>query len=161
MRPFRNRWSARAAVAPLLAAACTFGGAPAAGGAAAADGGVRVAELSAVRGDVRLRRPESVEWAAARRGEALRPGDQILTPAGASATVAFDSGSTLAVAPGSLVRIAGAATGVRLEEGAVDVDWRGGARAGAGPADGGAPPGDFVVETRSARARVSREIVFQ
>jgi hypothetical protein len=121
----------------------------------------RVAVLSALSGDVRVKRADADEWVAAASGMALRAEDRMRTLARASATVTFESGSTLEVAESSLVTIAGpAASGVRLEKGAVDVDWPQAPRAGAGRPDGAAPA-EFVVETRTARARVSREVVFQ
>lgn len=115
----------------------------------------RTAALGAVSGDVRLRRPDSAEWAPAAAGTPLGPGDRIRTVAGASAQVVLEDGSTLAVSENSLVSLGGEAAGVRLEQGAVDVDWSPAARP-----DGG-PPADLVVETGAARTRVSREIVFQ
>jgi ferric-dicitrate binding protein FerR (iron transport regulator) len=108
-----------------------------------------------VSGDVRLKRPDSAEWVPAAAGTPLGPGDRIRTVAGASAEVVLEGGSTLAVSENSLLSLGGEAAGVRLEQGAVDVDWSPAARP-----DGGAPP-DLVVETGAARARVSREIVFQ
>jgi ferric-dicitrate binding protein FerR (iron transport regulator) len=115
----------------------------------------RTAALGAVRGDVRLKRPDSADWTAAAPGMPLGPGDRIRTVAGASAEVVLEGGSTLAVSENSLLTLGGETAGVRLERGAVDVDW-----SPAAPPDGGATPG-LVVETGAARTRVSREIVFQ
>lgn len=115
----------------------------------------RTAAMGPVRGDVRLKRPDSAEWVAATPGMPLGPGDRIRTVEGASAEVMLEGGSTLAVSENSLLSLGGEAAGVRLEQGAVDVDWSPGARP-----DGGAPA-DLVVETGAARTRVSREIVFQ
>jgi len=145
----------------LLLAACPAGTreAPAAAVPGAAPA---VAVLGPVSGDVSLKRADSDEWTAAASGLPLRAEDKLRTLAQSSATVTFESGSTLSISENSLLTIAGpASSGVRLEQGAVDVDWPRQPGAGrAHAADGGAP-GDFVVETRAARARVSREIVFQ
>ncbi|HEU4384043.1 MAG TPA: FecR domain-containing protein [Anaeromyxobacteraceae bacterium] len=115
----------------------------------------RTATLGPVRGDVRVKRPDSAEWLPAAAGTPLGPGDRIRTVAGASAQVVLEGGSTLAVSENSLLSLGGEAAGVRLEQGAVDVDWSPAPRP-----DGGAPA-DVVVETGAARTRVSREIVFQ
>ncbi|HYQ80554.1 MAG TPA: FecR domain-containing protein [Anaeromyxobacteraceae bacterium] len=115
----------------------------------------RTAVMGQVSGDVRLKRPDSAEWVTASAGMPLGPGDRIRTVAGASAEVVLEGGSTLAVSENSLLSLGGETAGVRLERGAVDVDWSPVPRA-----DGGAPA-DLVVETGAARTRVSREIVFQ
>ena len=116
----------------------------------------RVAVLGSMRGDVKLKRSDSADWTPATAGASLRPGDRIRTVADSSAEVVLEGGSTLQVSENSLLTLAGPATGaVRLEQGAVDVDWSPAVRP-----DGGAPA-DLVVETRAARTRVSREIVFQ
>jgi ferric-dicitrate binding protein FerR (iron transport regulator) len=139
----------RLAFLAALAGACTAPPAPAPPAPA------RTATLGPVRGDVRLKRPDSAEWIPAAAGTPLGPGDRIRTVAGASAQVVLEGGSTLAVSENSLLSLAGETSGVRLERGAVDVDWSPAARP-----DGGAPA-DLVVETGAARTRVSREIVFQ
>ena len=144
----RQGFARRLAFLAALVAACTAPPAPTAAPA-------RAATLGAVSGDVRLKRPDSAEWVRAAPGTPLGPGDRIRTVAGASAEVVLEGGSTLAVSENSLLSLGGEAAGVRLEQGAVDVDW-----SPAGRPDGGAPA-DLVVETGAARARVSREIVFQ
>jgi hypothetical protein len=138
-----------ALLAALAAAACS------APPPLAAPAPASTAALGPVRGDVRLKRPDSAEWVPAAAGTPLGPGDRIRTVAGASAEVVLEGGSTLAVSENSLLTLGGEAAGVRLEQGAVDVNWSPAARP-----DGGAPA-DFVVETEAARTRVSREIVFQ
>jgi hypothetical protein len=138
-----------ALLAALAAAACSAPPPPARPAPAS------TAALGPVRGDVRLKRPDSAEWVPAAAGTPLGPGDRIRTVAGASAEVVLGGGSTLAVSENSLLTLGGEAAGVRLEQGAVDVDWSPAARP-----DGGAPA-DLVVETGAARTRVSREIVFQ
>lgn len=144
---------------PFLAAACTCG-APEKSAPERVEAPVAV--FARATGDVRVKHADSEEWLAAREGMALRAEDRIRTVQGASATIAFPSGSTLEVAESSLVTIAGvASSGVRLEKGAVDVDWPRGAAGPGGGQAGSGPPGEFVVETRAARARVSREVVFQ
>ena len=111
----------RAATAALLAAlaapACSAPPQP----AAAAP--VRTASLGTVHGDVRLKRADSPDWIAAAPGAPLGPGDRIRTVAGASAEVVLEGGSTLAVSENSLLTLGGEQAGVRLEQGAVDVDW--------------------------------------
>ncbi len=139
----------RLALPAALAVACTAPPPPAPPPPA------RSATLGPVSGDVRLKRPDSAEWIQAAAGTPLGPGDRIRTVAGASAQVVLEGGSTLAVSENSLLSIGGETSGVRLEQGAVDVDWSPAARP-----DGGAPA-ELVVETRAARTRVSREIVFQ
>lgn len=138
-----------AVLAALAATACSAPPPPAPPAPA------RTATLGAVRGDVRVKRPDSSEWVSAAAGTPLGPGDRIRTIAGASAEVVLQGGSTLAVSENSLLTLGGEAAGVRLERGAVDVDW-----SPAAQPDGGAPAG-LVVETGAARTRVSREIVFQ
>lgn len=162
--PGVSKWWRRAALAWALAsllAACPAATreAPA---AAAPGAGPAVAVLGPASGDVRMKRADSDEWTAAASGMPLQAEDKIRTLAQSSATVTFESGSTLTISENSLLTIAGpAASGVRLERGAVDVDWPQQPGAGRALAADGGPPVDFVVETRSARARVSREIVFQ
>ncbi len=158
-----KRWRRSAlawSLAPLLAACPAKTRETPAG--AEPDGGRTTAILGLASGDVRVKRADSDEWVPAAGGMPLQAEDKVRTLSRSSATVTFESGSTLSISENSLLTIAGpASSGVRLEQGAVDVDWPqqpGSGRARA--ADGGAP-GDFVVETRSARARVSREIVFQ
>jgi hypothetical protein len=162
--PGVSKWWRRAALAwalaPLLAA-CPAGTREAPAGAAP-DAGPPVAVLGAATGDVRVKRADSDEWTPASGGMPLQAEDKIRTLAQSSATVTFESGSTLAISENSLLTIAGpASSGVRLEQGAVDVDWPRQPGAGRAPDADGGTQGDFVVETRAARARVSREIVFQ
>jgi len=162
--PGVSKWWRRAALACALAphlAACPAGTREAPAGAAPG-AGPPVAVLGAATGDVRVKRADSDEWVPASGGMPLQAEDKIRTLARSSATVTFESGSNLSISENSLLTIAGpASSGVRLEQGAVDVDWP--RQPGAGRARGadGGTPGDFVVETRAARARVSREIVFQ
>lgn len=129
---------------------------------ASTDAGRAAAVLGPVSGDVSVKRADSDEWTAAADGMPLQAEDRIRTLARSAAAVTFEGGSTLSISENSLLIVAGpASSGVRLEQGAVDVDWPRQPGPGRASAADGGTPGDFVVETRSARARVSREIVFQ
>jgi hypothetical protein len=110
--------------------------------------------LGALGGNAVVKRADGSDWVPGAEKMELHPGDKLRTHRGAYATLVFDSGATLTIAEDSLIAMpTGTMAAVKLEKGNVDVDV-----ARRGGADGGP---DFVVETRYAKAKAVREIVFQ
>ncbi len=116
---------------------------------------VRHATLQQLTGDVKVKRRDGEEWVRATEQMELTQDDKVRTLGGATATIEFDEGSTIALSEDSLVLISDLSgekaqrAGVLLLEGRLDAEVDRTRSA------------DFTVRTPAAAARATREIVFQ